>query len=352
MSKIVISGTGIITPIGIGNDQFWDRVRNGVKGVRKVKRFPSMDEIPCAGITDTDILESIVDRRMRRSADISKYAFAAADLAIKDSGSDPISETDTALIMGITHGALNYTQAFHSALIKEGIGAASPLHFSDSVLNAPAGNTSICLGVKGSVHTLLGGAETAVKSVILACRMLETGLAAKAVVVCAEELNELSASCYLRKGITSLSEGAGAVVIESDRQNCQSHHCMISGASSLLYPSDPDSALSEVIARCLDSAELKAQDISFIVTDAGTPAEFSVCNTPAGSVTHLTGNAFGASAVWQLILSSLMIKNDTIPKTVIRDGDRTPDHARHIMMITADKGGHATALILSGRQTI
>jgi 3-oxoacyl-(acyl-carrier-protein) synthase len=346
---MVISGTGLVTPVGIGNEQFWDHINNGFKGVRKAKRFLSLDEIPCAEITDMDFLESIVDRRMRRSADISRYAFAAADLAIKDSGSDRINETDTALIMGITHGALNYTQAFHSALIKEGIGAASPLHFSDSVLNAPAGNTSICLGVRGSVHTLLGGAETAVKAVMLACRMLESGRAGKAVVVCAEELNEMSASCYLRKGVTGLSEGAGAIVIERDRQERLSQHCVISGASSLFYPSDPDAALSWVIAQCLAKADLKAQDISFVITDGKMPAELSGRNIPSGSLIHLTGNAFATSALWQIILSSLIIKNDTIPKSIVRKGVMIPDRIRHIMMFTVDEHGHATAVILSGR---
>jgi 3-oxoacyl-(acyl-carrier-protein) synthase len=346
---MVISGTGAVTPIGIGNEQFWDHVKNGVQGVRKTNRFPSLNEIPCAEIYDMDFLESLVDKRMRRSADISRYAFAAAGLAIKDSGSYPINETDTALIMGITHGALNYTQDFHASLIKEGVYAASPLRFSDSVLNAPAGNTSICLGVRGSVHTLLGGAETAVKAVMLACRILESGWAGKAVVVCAEELNELSASCYLRKGVTGLSEGAGAVVIERDRQDRLSHHCVISGASSLFYPSDPDAALSWVIAECLAKADLKAQDISFVITDGKMPAELSGRNIPAGSVIHLTGNAFATSALWQIILSSLIIKNDTIPETVVRDGAMIPDRVRHIMMFTVDRQGHATAVILSGR---
>ncbi|RJQ51667.1 MAG: hypothetical protein C4526_09485 [Nitrospiraceae bacterium] len=348
MSEMVISGTGAVTPVGIGNEQLWDHVKNGVKGVRKTKRFPTLNEIPCAEITDMDFLESIVDRRMRRSADISKYASAAADLAIKDSGNGPFSGTDTALIMGITHGALNYTQAFHASLIKEGIDAASPLHFSDSVLNAPAGNASICHGVRGPAHTILGGAETAVKAIILACMMLESGCVGKAVVVCAEELNELSASCYLRMGVAGLSEGAGAIVVEKrGTQGFPSHHCRISGASSMCYPSAPETASAEVITRCLAKANLKARDISLIMTDCEIPAGLSLDGMPAASITHLTGNAFAASALWQVILSSLMIKNDTIPGTVIRNGGAIPDRIRHIMVFTSGVQGNAAAVVLT-----
>ncbi|MBI5409833.1 MAG: beta-ketoacyl synthase chain length factor [Nitrospirae bacterium] len=355
MNRIIITGIGLITPIGVGKEQFWQNVISGASGVGKTNRFPSLPELLCGEISDTDAVEDLSDRRLRRSANISKYAFAAANLAINDAWDKPADNINTALIFGITHGALNYTQAFHSALLREGVDAASPLFFSDSVLNAPASNTSICLGLGGSVHTLVDGSAAALKAIMLARRLLDGGSADRVLIVCAEELNELSLSCYLQKGISPLSEGSGALLIERETtegsptrgNDNKISYCRISGTASIFNPSYPAAALTDALTQCLEKADMDAENIDLIVAGRDMQAGPPFKGVSTVSITHLTGDAFAATALWHVILGSLIIKNGKIPEAVITNKASMPDQVRNVLVYTNDGQGIASAVSLS-----
>ncbi len=348
MRKIVLTGIGMVTPIGIGKEQFWNAVENGYSGIRNLTKFSFPHEISCGEIRDLYLDNYINDRRFRRAAYISQYTLVASSLAMTDAGRKLSRGNDTAFVKGITHGALNYTQAFHGALIKEGVDSISPILFSDSTLNAPASNASICFGINGPVHTLVGGADTAIKSIMLACQLLADGTVDRSLVVCAEELNELSLSCYTRKDITPLSEGSGAILIENEETvKGASPYCYIAGSASECNPSNPDMVLDTVISTCLENASLKVRDIDFIMSDYHLPAKVFLNNIPAGSIIPLAGNAFVVTVLWHIILSSLVIKSGTIPRGVIQNKAMVSKQIKNVMIWTAEKRGTASAIILS-----
>ncbi len=346
MNRLVITGIGPVSPIGIGKEHFWHAVKNGDSGMKMSNRFPFFHETYYGELTTLNFDEYIYDKRFRRTADISKYVLTSAILAINDSRRT-ISGKETAFIMGTTHGALNYTQAFHSALIREGAEAVSPIFFSDSVLNAPASNASICFDIRGPVHTLIGGGETALKSVMLACRIIANGEANRALVVSAEELNELSFACHARMGINSISEGAGAILIEKeDDIRGLSPYCYISGMASRCNPLNPEAALINVISKSIEKTNLKLSDVDIILTDSDLPAERHLKDKFTGSIMNLTGNAFSVAAMWNMILASLSIKNGSMPKTVVKNKVSVSD-VNNIMICTSEKHGAASAIILS-----
>ena len=348
MGKIVLTGIGPVTPIGIGKEQFWNAAENGFSGIKSLTKFPFAHVISCGEIRDLSFDNYIHDRRFRRAASISQYTLIASSLAMNDAGKKMIGGYNTALIQGITHGAMNYTQAFHGALIKEGVDSISPILFSDSTLNAPASNASIYLGINGPVHTLVGGADTAIKAIMLACQLLDKGTVDRSLVVCAEELNELSLSCYERLGFTPLSEGSGAILIENEETvKGASPYCYIAGSASECNPSNPDTALYNVIAACLETASLKVQDIDFIMSDYPLPAKAFLNNIPAGSIIPLSGNAFAVTVLWHVILSSLVVKSGTIPGGVIQNKAMIFTRIKNVMIWTAGKEGTASAIILS-----
>jgi 3-oxoacyl-(acyl-carrier-protein) synthase len=348
MRKIVLTGIGMVTPIGIGKEQFWNAVENGYSGIGTLTKFSFTREISCGAIRDLSFDNCINDRRFRRAASISQYTLLASSLAMNDAGKKMIGGYNTALIQGITHGALNYTQAFHGALIKEGVDSISPILFSDSTLNAPASNASIYLGINGPVHTLAGGSDAAIKAIILACQLLDDGIVDRSLVVCAEELNELSLSCYERLGFTPLSEGSGAILIENEETvKGASPYCYIAGSASECNPSNPDIAIDTVISTCLETASLKVQDIDFIMSDYHLPAKAFFNNIPAGSILPLAGNAFAVTVLWHIILSALVIKSSTIPKGVIQNKVMVSNQIKNVMLWTAGKEGTASAIILS-----
>jgi 3-oxoacyl-(acyl-carrier-protein) synthase len=344
MGRIALTGIGVVSPLGIGKEQFWSAVFNNNSGLRVIKKIPFQTDSIGGEIEDFDCDQYINDRRFRRAAEVSKYALAAARLAIEDAGS-ALNGEKKALIMGITHGALNYTQEFHTAIVKNDTDAISPILFSDSVLNAPAGNVSICFGIKGPVHTIVGGPDAAIKSIILGSKMLTDGAADKVIVISAEELNEISFSCYSRKGTGALSEGAGAIVIGKEGSVKELPYCYILGMSSRCNPSCPD-VLNEVIDHAMEMAGLKLSDIGFILADSHANVA-CMDDIPAGSIIYLTGNAFSATTMWHIIVSCLALKNGEIPITVIRNKVPVQNSKGNILVCSSDKHGVASAIILS-----
>lgn len=348
MEKLVLTGVGMVTPMGIGREQFWNNVINGSSGIKRLTKFPTTHETYCGEISDFHFDVSISNNRFRRAADISKYTLAAVDLAISDAGMKTLDDKDTALVVGITHGALNYAQAFHKSLVMEGVDDISPIHFSDSVLNAPAGNVSIGFGIKGPVHTLVGGATTALKAVMLASQMLRSGVVSKSIVVSSDELNELSLYCYSRLGIHPLSEGSGAILIEKEGKITETTpYCYIASMASRFNPSNPCTALYEVIDHCLEKADISPKDIDLVMTDSYMPAKLGLNDIPAGCIMPLLGNAFSLTVMLHIIVSSLAIKNGAIPKAIIKNKVLLPDYLRNVLVYSTEESGIASAIILS-----
>ncbi len=348
MEKLVLTGIGPVTPVGIGKEQFWNAMVNGYSGIKRLTNISTVHEHHGGEISNFNFDEYVSDGRFRRVADISKYTFVAVNLAIQDAGVRDISGDDTALVVGITHGALNYAQTFHRSLVKEGADNISPIHFSESVLNAPAGNASIGFGIKGPVHTLVGGATTALKGIMFACQMLRSGVVNKSIVVSADELNEFTLYCYSRLGVNILSEGSGAILVEKEADiKDKSPYCYISGMASQCNPSNPDASLTDVMNQCLEKADLRFKDIALVMIDSRVPAGLHLNNIPAGCIIPLTGNAFSLTTMWHIILSSLAIKNGTIPKAVIRNKFSMHDSIRNVMICSKEEQGIAAAVILS-----
>ncbi|MGO9614601.1 MAG: beta-ketoacyl synthase N-terminal-like domain-containing protein [Dissulfurispiraceae bacterium] len=347
MNKLLITGTGMVSPIGTGKDGFWNAIESGSAGIGKLTRFSLAQDILCGEIRDFDLGDYISDRRFRRAAPISQFAIATTAMALEEAGAADNGD-DTALVMAITHGALGYAQAFHRDLIEGGPEAVSPIFFSDSVLNAPAGNISICFGIKGPVHTILGGPETTVKSIMTACRMLSDEEIKKAIVVSAEELNEFSLFCYTRLGFSPLSEGAGTIIIEREGAGAQSTpYCRIAGVASMCNPSDPDAALENSLNLCMDSAGLWGSDIDLVMVDSKASRNQILKGIPAATLTPFTGNAFATSVLWEVVYSAMAIRKDRISKTLISRGGAPPARIKNVLVCTADGQGNAAAILLT-----
>jgi hypothetical protein len=148
-------------------------------------------------------------------------------LAVTDAGFSPAAfgGERAGLIVGITHGAVNYSVQFHRTLLLEGALGASPLHFSESVPNAPAGNGAIAFQIHGPVHTLIGEEPVGAQAIDCAADLLRRGLVDRCLVVATEEWNEVVAHAYAqidraagrRAGSDDappLGEGAAALVLE------------------------------------------------------------------------------------------------------------------------------------------
>jgi 3-oxoacyl-(acyl-carrier-protein) synthase len=129
------------------------------------------------------------------------------------------------LIVTITHGSAPYSVQFHREILLGGASGASPLHFSESVPNAPTGNGAIAFRVRGAVHTLIGEEPVGAQAISLAAELLQAGLVERCLVVGTEEWSAVIAHAYAqvdharrrgRRGEDAppFSEGAVALVVE------------------------------------------------------------------------------------------------------------------------------------------
>lgn len=189
MDRLAVTGIGVVSAVAFGRTDYETAVRNaGHNGpARTVDGFALEDHLPGA-------------HAFRRTARATRFTLAAVAMALSDAGirSDPAGGEEAGLIVGVTHGALEYSARFHRGLLTEGPIGASPLHFSESVLNAPAGNAAIAFGIRGPVHTLIGEETVGTESVALASLLLRTGSLSWCLVAGAEERSDLVDAAYRR----------------------------------------------------------------------------------------------------------------------------------------------------------
>lgn len=352
MKKLVLTGIGPLTPIGTGKKKFWDAILNGFSGIRKITKLPAFPECCGGEISDINFDEYIPDKRFRRAAGISRYIMLAVKLAIDDANHGSQGLENLGIIVSLTHGALNYTQSYHRLLITEGVESVSPIFFCDSILNASAGNTSICFGVHGPVHTLIGGKTIATKAILRAAQMIHAGTIDKSIIVSADELNELSFSCYSRLGLSPLSEGAGALFLENEHtMKGVFPYCYLSGIASRSNPSDLPSAFHKTIEKSLEMASLKLSDIDLVMAEPSLSdmreQYLNTRNILVGCITPLTGSAFSVTTMWNIIVSALMIKYGIAPSSIINKKEKIPAEIRNIMICVTEREGVASTVILS-----
>jgi 3-oxoacyl-[acyl-carrier-protein] synthase II len=236
MGRIAISGVGIVCPGAIGRED-WVRAFSTSQAKGDICRVPDF------------ALEAYLPnaRSFRRVSGATKFALAAMALAITDAGFSigTFGREKAGLIIGITHGAVTYSVEFHRTLVLEGPLAASPLHFSESVPNAPAGNGAIAFQVHGPVHTLIGEEPVGAQAIDLAASLLQSGIVEHCLVIGAEEWNQVVAHVYAqidraaqrRSGpgdAPALGEGAAALMLESENTAARrgaTAHAVISGWS-------------------------------------------------------------------------------------------------------------------------
>ena len=115
----VITGIGMVSPIGAGKDAFWNALIKKTSGIREISKFNTDDYSyhRAAEINDFFLEDYIDDQRFRRVADISSYAIGAVSLALADAGLKELDGRRTSLTLGVTHGAMNMSRQFHEGLV-------------------------------------------------------------------------------------------------------------------------------------------------------------------------------------------------------------------------------------------
>jgi 3-oxoacyl-[acyl-carrier-protein] synthase II len=151
--RVVITGTGVLSPLGIGKQTVWPALKEGRSGIREIAGFDTAPfQVRIAGELPGYDPEAHFDRRSARRIDLfTQYAIVAAREAVEESGLDLEKEDLTRIgsIIGTGIGGLHTIETQHLLLLEKGVDRVSPLMIPKLMCNAAAGTVSIQWGLKG-----------------------------------------------------------------------------------------------------------------------------------------------------------------------------------------------------------
>lgn len=177
--RVVVTGLGVVTSIGIGKDAFWKGLLVGRNGISRVTLFdPSEFRSQMAGEVKDFHAEEWIDRKLARRMDrFTHFALVAADLAMKDSGLDtfPFDGRRAGVIIGSGIGGTQTLESAHARLLAEGPRSVGPFVVSRVLINTAACVVSITHGLKGPLSAPSVACSTGANAIGDACRILERG---------------------------------------------------------------------------------------------------------------------------------------------------------------------------------
>ncbi len=376
-SPIVITGMGMISPLGCGVKPVWERLTAGQSGIGLIDRFdtaefpikiaglvPDIEQDPQAGFN----IEPLIEKKERKKLDLfTIYAMAAAHEALEQAGWHPKSEADqqaTATIIATGIGGFTTITQAQKTLDSRGYKRLSPFTVPAFLANMAAGNLSIRYGFKGPLGCPVTACAAGIQAIGDGMRIIRNGEAEVALVGGAEAcVDPLSlAGFHALKALSTegeeptrasrpfdqarngfiMGEGSGLMVIET------LEHALARGATPLAvlsgYGTSADayhitsgpedgSGAAAAIRAALRMAGLQPGDINYVnahatSTPVGDKAEIaslrnvfgdSLPQVPVSSTKSATGHLLGAAGGIESIFSALAVMHDRLPPTLNLD---------------------------------
>ncbi len=362
--RVVITGLGMVSPLGIGWRESWEAALAGRSTARLITHFDTSAhacKIACE-VEGFDPADFDLDRRTARRMDrASQFAVAASMMAVEHAGLT-IERERTGAVISTGNGASQTFEDNHIALIERGPGRASPLMVPMTIVNMSAGHVSMQLGLGGPsacVVTACASGNHGIGEAAAVIRrgaadvMIAGGTEAGVTPYCMAGLDATRALSRRndaperasrpfdteRDGFVS-AEGAGVVVLESLEHALERGAPVICelrgyGASSDAYHlTEPDpSGRWQVAAMrmALERGGLEAAEVNYVnahgtSTPAGDPVEIGAIRQLAGderaprlmvsSTKSMHGHGMGAAGGFEAVLSALAVREDRVPPTV------------------------------------
>ncbi|KAA0223188.1 MAG: beta-ketoacyl-ACP synthase II [Phycisphaerae bacterium] len=405
--RVVITGMGAVTPLGMGVDRFWDGLIEGRSGVRSVTLFPTeMFEVRFGGECTDFKLGDFIDRKSAKRLDrFSQMALQAAHEAIHQAGLNlgSVDPHRIGVILGSGIGGLKEIEDQHYRLLEKGPDKVSAFTIPRLMVNAAAGNISMEFGIKGVSQVVATACASAANAMGDAVATIRAGIA-DAVVTGGTEaaLTPLGLSAFAAMKALScrndephrasrpfdrdrdgfvLAEGAGVLVFEElEFARKRGAHILAEvagyGASSdaghITQPLETGDGAAAAMRACLRDAGMNADEIDYInahgtSTPLGDLAETMAIkavfgptsrNLVVSSTKSSVGHLLGASGGVEMIACVLSLANSVVPPTINLehpsegcDLDYVPNTARDMPVRAAMNnsfgfGGHNATLIV------
>jgi 3-oxoacyl-[acyl-carrier-protein] synthase II len=369
---VVVTGLGIVSPVGSTVTSAWDAVLNGRSGIGPVTRFDVANfPVRFGGqVKDFDVAQYIPAKEARRMDEFMHYGVAAGIQAVTDSGID-FSQTDATLcgaVCGAGIGGLWTIEEDHSAyLAANSPRKISPFFIPAAIINMIAGHLSIRYGLKGPNLGVVTACTTSTHAIGLGMRTIQygdadviiagggemattrTGLGgfgqAKALSTRNEAPTQASRPWDKDRDGFVLSDGGGAVLLEelehAKRRGAKIYAELVgfgmsADAHHITAPPEDGEGARLAMAKSLADARLNPTDVQYInahatSTPLGDAAETRAMKRAFGdhaykvavsSTKSMTGHLLGAAGVAEAIFSILAIRDGVAPPTI---NYHTPD---------------------------
>ena len=409
MHRVVVTGYGLVTPLGRNVEEVWKKICNGESGIRRtttvdhVERFRSLISGECL---DFSCEGYILPHEAKRLERFVQYVIVSAIDAVKQSGID-FSREDRdrcAAIVGSGIGGLGEIEYQHERLLEKGPSKVSPFTIPKIMPNAAAGNVSMHFGLHGPSYAVGTACATGINALADAVRMIRygevdvvltgsseavitsVGLAGFCAMRALSERNDEPQRASRpfdkdRDGFV-LSDGAGMMVLESF-EHAKARGAEILGeilgtgctsdATHIAQPDETGTGAMKAIRRALQDAGVNPQDIDYInahgtSTQLGDLAETRAIKRAFGdyartvsisSTKSQIGHLLGGSGAVETIFSLLSIRDGVVPPTINLDEpapecdlDYTPHTARERKISVALSnsfgfGGHNACVVIA-----
>ena len=177
--RVVVTGMGIISPLGIGVEDNWSAIKNGVSGIGLIKSFDTEGfPVKIAGeVKGFDAEQFMSHKEVKKMDRFIHFAVAASDYALKDSGYE-ITEKNAERVgvqVGVGLGGLPAIEKFHNIYKEKGVRKISPFFIPMVIANLASGQVSIHSGAKGPNTCVVTACATGTHSIGDAARLIQYG---------------------------------------------------------------------------------------------------------------------------------------------------------------------------------
>ena len=404
--RVVITGIGAATSLGIGADKFWQSIKAGKCGISKIERadVSDMPTVVGAEIKDFDPGDFIDKKELKRMDRFAQFAMASALMAVEGSKLDfnKINCERVGVIVGTGIGGIETLEEQYSVLLEKGPGRVSPFFVPKMIPNMASGLIGIKFGAKGFTECVVTACASSTNAIGDAFKVIERNAADVIIAGGAEApITRLSLAGFCaNKAMTTnhdpltacrpfdidrdgfvIGEGAGIVILEDLNHALDRGADIIAelvgyGCTNDAYHITAPAENGEGGARCMklaiEDAGIKPSDIKYINAH-GTSTEPNDKNEtaavksvfgdyanklPISSTKSMTGHLLGAAGAIETIITALSIKDGFLPPTInyktpdpLCDLDYVPNVGKkadidYAMTNSFGFGGHNATLIL------
>lgn len=370
--RVVITGMGVISPVGVGLNRYWDNLKSGYSGIVPVTKFDTSDcPVKIGGEVPSDFNpEDFLDKKeIKRLDNFSIYALIAAEEAIRHAGlEEGIPDMDRfGVVVGSGVGGLLTMEEQNKRLLNRGFRGVSPLFIPMYILDIAAGHISMKWGLKGPNYAVVSACATGTTAIGDALRHIQYGDAdifiAGGTEACItpiayagfanmralsrrnDEPEKASRPFDSDRDGFVMGEGAGLLVLEelehAHNRGAKIHAELIGyGATADAYhitaPAPGGEGAMRAMKRAVKDGGVEPEDVDYINAH-GTSTPFNDKNESlaiktlfgehayklnVSSTKSMTGHLLGAAGGIEAIAAIMAIKKNVIPPTINYD---TPD---------------------------